>query len=272
MNMQEIGFRIKDTWAKANLVREAMALKLSVLWLKFRLWRAGSKIHALHEAIGNARLHMHSACQNEASDAFVRILSQTSVESLGLKPVIVQALQSDEVYCLYELSRRLNSLETIPNIGPMRIQTIQKACKPKLEQVAVESCRTLTITEHVRRTAVFRDAVNASIAKFQDRLQALRLRLAYHDVEIGTYLRDHTYRETAAAAKNRILEDSEHLFLELRNTVDDAFQGRAIATSQTPLDKVFQAIAASEINEITFSVSYGFRSVIQVKAGMVIRS
>lgn len=262
--------KIGRAWTQLKLAYRATALNMTVLYLQFRLWIAKFELNGFDSAIEMALERTHEACQKDASLAFERILGEIPVDSLGLQPVIVQALHGDDILTLKGLGRRLYDLQSIPNIGPMRAQMIEKAYARRLEKAALQSCHTILMIEEVRHYVAFRDSVTSTKAKHDVRLQELRDRAASYYAEIGDYLETTDYRNEAFRTAKHLSLDTEQFLQEISEAIKMAKHGQAYVMLMDRRDRAFQAVAAKLLGEITFKLSYGFFRQIVVRDGKII--
>lgn len=254
------------------LATKAMGLNMSVLYLVTRLWRVNWALNGFLHSIEDAKKRAQVACQDDAQLAFERILGSIPISSLGLQPVIVQALEWDDVHTLRGLGDRLHSLESIPNIGPMRARTIEKAYQRRLEKAALQSCHTIVMIGEIRNYFGFRDSVMVTKGYLAGQIERLKLRADDYYAEIDTYCGDAEYRLKTSLIKDTLWNDAEACFDVVREALARAESGQANVNLMSMNDRKFQSMAAEELSEITFKLSYGFFNQIKVKAGQIISS
>lgn len=269
MSTADIRMKLGRTWTQLKLACRATALNMTVLYLQFRLWIANFELNGFDSAIEMALERTHEACQKDASLAFERILGESPVDSLGLQPVIVQALHGDDILTLKGLGRRLYDLQSIPNIGPMRAQMIERAYARRLDKAALQSCHTILMIEEIRHYVAFRDSVTATKAKKDVRLQELRDRAATYYAEIGDYLETPDYRNEAYKTAKHLSLDAEQFLQEISEAIKKAKHGQAYVVLMDSKDRAFHAIAAKLLGEMTFKLSYGFFRQIVVRDGKI---
>lgn len=270
MSLADIRTKIGQVWTVLNLTSKATALNMKVLYLQFRLWRANSALDGFDTAIQDAMDRMHEACQRDASLAFERILDEISVDSLGLQPVIVQALHWDDVHTLKGVGKRLYDLESIPNIGPMRSQMIEKAYARRLDKAALQACHTILMIEEVRTYLAFKDSVTATMQQYDDRLQQLRARAGAYYAEIGDYLDTPDYRKEAYKTASHLTLDVNQFMQEMSEAIKTAKKGQATVVLMDRNGREFQSMAAEILGEITFKLSYGHFRQIEVQDGEIV--
>jgi hypothetical protein len=260
---------LKSLGRHLSLMAKAMSLKVSVYSLKFRIWLAKLELEGFLEAIGASKERMHNACQRDAALAFERMLGETPIDSLGLQPNIVKSLQWADIHNLKELGMKLWSLQSIPNIGTMREKQIEKAYARRLERAAIESCHTFVISQEIRNHIAFRDAMHNIKANFGARLETIRAGADGYYVDSDYYCNDAGYREAAWNEKERLWADTTAFLGVMRAKLKKARAGQA--TVLMPIqDRTFQSMAADELSQITFTLTYGFFKCYQVKAGRIV--
>ncbi len=252
------------------LAAKAFGLNMSVLYLQFRLWRAKHALKGFLAAIEKSRKRMHGTCQNDAMVSFERTLGEIPVDSLGLQPVIVQALEWDGIHTLKGLGGRVHSLESIPNIGPMRAQMIERAFERRLEKVALQACHTMVMIEQVRNFFGFRDSVMSSWIRAQEQLKQLDIRADDYYADIDYYQHYEGYRLEVFEQKERLWEDAKRYMEEMAAAIRRAKSGLATVKLMSTGDRGLQSMVVSELNGITFTFTLGFFKQIKVKAGRII--
>jgi len=272
MKLSDLRPTLNSIGRHLRLMTKAMALNMSVYSLEFRLWRAKLELSGFMKAIGTSKERMHIACQRDAIVAFERILGEIPIDSLGLQPNIVQSLKWDDIHDLKKLGDKLWSLQSIPNIGPMREQLIEKAYARRLEKAAIESCHTLVMVEEIRNHIAFRDAMHAIKEKFGGRLQSIRAHADDYYADSGNYCDDAGYRDAVWKEKEQLWSDAGSFLKDMRAELSRAHAGQATVVLMPIYDRTFQSMAAAELLQITFTLSYGFFKSYQVKAGRIISS
>lgn len=253
-----------------RLTADATALNMSVLFLELRLGYAKWQLRGFLGAIGTARERMHAACRNDANVAFHRILGGIPIDSLGLQPNIVHSLEWADIRNLRELGDNRWRLQSIPNIGPMREQLIEKAYTRRLEKAAVESCHTIVIMEEIRNHIAFRNAMHAIKEKFEQRREAIRARADDYYAISDEYCEDEGYREEAKTEKERLWADADAFLSDMRAELKKAEAGQATVILMPTQDRTFQSMAAAELSQITFTLSCGFFQSYRIRSGKVL--
>jgi hypothetical protein len=152
----------------------------------------------------------------------------------------------------------------------MREQLIEKAYSRRLEKAAVESCHTIVITEEIRYHIAFRDAMHAIKEKFELRREAIRSRADDYYAVSDDYCDDEGYREEANSSKVRLWAEADAFLADMRTELKKAEAGQATVVLMPNRDRTFQSMAASELSEITFTLSCGFFQSYRIKAGKVL--
>lgn len=272
MKLADLKATLNSIGRHLRLMSKAMALNMSVYYLEFRLWLTKLELKGFTKAIGTAKERMHIACQRDAKAAFERILGDIPIDSLGLQPNIVQSLHWAEIHDLKELGDKLWSLQSIPNIGPMREQLIEKAYARRLEKAAIESCHTLVIIEEIRNHIAFRDAMHTLMDKFGARLETIRAQADDYYADSGDFCDDASYRDIVWKDKERLWADAKAFGEALKAELKKAYAGQATVVLMPIQDRSFQSMAAAELTQITFTLSYGFFKSYQVKSGRIVEN
>ena len=270
MKLADLKSKLSSIGRHLRLMSKATTLNMSVYYLELRLWLIKQELKGFTQAIGKAKERMHIACKKDAQAAFERTLGNIPINSLGLQPNIVQSLHWAGIHNLKELGDRLWSLQSIPNIGPMREQLIKKAYARQLEKAAIESCHTLIIIEEIRNHIAFRDAMHTIKDKFGARLEAIRTQADEYYADSGNYCDDASYRDIVWKEKERLWADAKAFVAISRAELNKAYAGQATVVRMPIKDCSFQSMAAAELTQITFTLSYGFFNSYQVKSGRVV--
>lgn len=270
MKLADLKATLSSIGRHLRLMSKAMVLNISVCYLELRLWLMKQELEGFTKAIGTARERMHIACKKDAQAAFERTLGNISINCLGLQPNIVQSLNWARIHSLKELGEMLWSLQSIPNIGPMREQLIKKAYARQLEKAAIESSHTLIIIEEIRNYIAFREAMHAIKDKLGARLEAIRAQADDYYADSGKYCDDASYRDIIWKEKERLWAETKAFVAVSGAELKKAYAGQATVVLMPIQDRSFQSMAAVELTQITFTLSYGFFNTYQVKSGRVV--
>jgi hypothetical protein len=250
-------------WIKAN------RLNMSVLFLGLRLWWVKTRIKALLSLIEDAKEKLHQACQRDANHAFATVKQNTSLSSLGLSRVIVNALERVKIHNLRDLAPNMYNLEAIPNIGPSRAETIKSAFEESIKQAARKSCHTLQMVELTKNHVVFRVSLTATIDHLLSKQDALKSQVDDYYADPETYCVSGAYREELNRTKGRLINDAVAFIEEVRAIRKKAHAGQFAFAPHRLTEKNLQELAAVEWRKIPLSFDIKYFRQIEILGGSI---
>lgn len=247
------------------LALKSAGLNISVMFLELRLWYAQRQINGMLGSVEYAKDSLHEACKKDAERAFETAKRDTSVGSLGLSKVIVNALENRGIQDLKRLDVIIYNLESIPGIGPSRAETIRQAFEKSLRKAAVKSGRTHLMVELTRRHVLFRSSVTSTMEQLTTKREPLRARADDYIAAIDDYCMYSDYRQESRKSQKKLWDDADAFIEELstcrRKANDVQPPGPPSAITPETLD----SLADREWREMTFTFHIRFFSQLKVR-------
>lgn len=269
MTLTGLRGRIGDWYRQAIFWIKATRLNMSVLFLGLRLWWVKTRIKALLSLIEDAEEKLHQACQNDANHAFATVKQNTSLSSLGLSRVIVNALERVKIHNLWDLAPNMYNLVAIPNIGPSRAETIKAAFEESIKVAAHKSCHTLQMVEMTRKHVVFRVSLTTTVNHLLSKLDTLKRQADDYYADPETYYESSAYREELNQSKGRIINDTGSFIEEVRAIRKNALTGQLAFAPHRLTEKNLQELAADEWRKITLSFDVKYFGQIEIRGGSI---
>ncbi len=244
---------------------QAQALNLSVLYLELRLWYARWQINGMQGSIEDAKERMQAACQREANKAFDHAKRYTSISELGLSKVIASALSNANIRDLRDLDAIMYNLESIPNIGPSRANTIRGAYERGIIRAAIQAGRTPGMADITRQQVLFRNSVLSTMARLSGLREPLSRRADDYNAVMDDYCADKAYRIEMRASKQALWRDAKVFLEELNSCRRKASQGYMLTTEPQCVSGLVDSLAENEWREITFSFHVRFFTQVRVR-------
>ena len=255
----------------AVLALKAEGLNVSVLFLELRLWYAQRQINRMLGAIDDAQESMQEACKKDAERAFECAKRDTSVSSLGLSKVITNALENGGIYDLKKLDSIMYNLESIPNIGPSRAETIKQVFEKSLEKAAARSGRTLLMVELMKKHVMFRHSVTSAMARLSTEREKLRARADEYNAIMDDYCVNADYREESRESKEELWEEANDFLDYLNACRRKAFAGQMPGPPVEITDGIMDSHVDKEWRAMTFVFSVGFFKQVNIRCGSIVR-
>ena len=185
-----------------------------------------TRIKALLGLIEDEEEKLQQACQKDANHAFATVKQNTSLSSLGLNRVIVNALERVKIHNLRDLAPNMYNLVAIPNIGPSRAETIKAAFEESIKVAAHKSCHTLQMVEMTRKHVIFRVSLTATVNLLLSKRDALKRQADDYYADPEMYYESSAYREELNQSKGRIINEAAYFIEEVRTIRKNALTGQ----------------------------------------------
>ncbi len=244
---------------------EAQWINLSVLYLELRLCYAQRQINGMHGSIEDAKERMKAACQRDAESAFEYAKHHTKVSELGLSNVIVNALSNADIHDLKDLDAIMYNLESIPNIGPSRADTIRRTYERSIIKAAIQAGRTPNMTNITRQQVLFRNSVLSTIARLSGLREPLSRRADDYNSVVADFWADAAYRQEMRDSKQALWRHAGLFLDELNACRRKARAGQMLTTQPQFVSPLVDSLAENEWREIIFTFHIRFLSQIRVR-------
>ena len=247
------------------LALKSAGLNISVMFLELRLWYAQRQINGMLGSFEKAKDRLHEACKKDAERAFETAKRDTSVGSLGLSKVIVNALENTGIQDLKRLDVIMYNLESIPGIGPSRAETIRQAFEKSLRKAAVKSGRTYLMVELTRRHVLFRSSVTSTMEQLTTKREPLRARADDYIAAIDDYCMYSDYRQESRKSQKKLWDDADAFIEELSTCRRKASDGQPPGPPSVITPETLDSLAEREWREMTFTFHIRFFSQLKVR-------
>ena len=247
------------------LALKSAGLNISVMFLELRLWYAQRQINGMLGSVENAKDRLHEACKKDAERAFETAKRDTSVGSLGLSKVIVNALENTGIHDLKRLDVIMYNLESIPGIGPSRAETIRQAFEKSLRKAAVKSGRTHLMVELTRRHVLFQSSVTSTMEQLTTKREPLRARADDYIAAIDDYCMYSDYRQESRKSQKKLWDDADAFIEELSTCRRKASDGQPPGPPSVITPETLDSLAEREWREMTFTFHIRFFSQLKVR-------
>ena len=247
------------------LALKSAGLNISVMFLELRLWYAQRQINGMLGSVEKAKDRLHEACKKDAERAFETAKRDTSVGSLGLSKVIVNALENTGIQDLKRLDVIMYNLESIPGIGPSRAETIRQAFEKSLRKAAVKSGRTHLMVELTRRHVLFQSSVTSTMEQLTTKREPLRARADDYISAIDDYCMYSDYRQESRKSQKKLWDDADAFIEELSTCRRKASDGQPPGPPSVITPETLDSLAEREWREMTFTFHIRFFSQLKVR-------